>query len=610
MVVNDRPVKEFVWTADPALETTSGIDHRKTFPLEDHPIDEYRPLRVAIIGAGLSGTTAGALLPAKVPNIDLTIYEKNSDIGGTWYENIYPGVRCDVPANVYQSTFAPKTQWSEEFAQGAEIRDYWQKLARDHGVYYRTKLEQKIEKAEWSDDTNLWSLDITDLKTGTTYRETYEFVITAIGLFNSWRFPNYPGIDTFKGHLRHSSNWDPNFDPSGKRVAVIGNGASGIQVVPELQKVAKHLDHYARSKTWIAGSIGGRDRQVGRMLFSEEQLKEFEDPVKYLEFRKALESTYWRRFGDVMKDSEANIKLRDQFTNIMGQRLNKKPEILDLVVPEFSPHCRRLTPGPGYLEALTEENVGYITNPIKRVTETGIETEDGVHREVDAIICSTGAKVDFAPPFPIVARGVDLSKAWTPGGKFGFPYTYIGIATPGFPNLGFLHGKLFETDQTREYIANRISAGPNAAGWSGTVPHNDENQSTYIARLLRKIASQGVLTAEPLKEAADDFIAYADSFFPRTVLSENCSSWANGRRPGGRIHGLWPGSAAHVTFARRSPRWEDWKWTLRSQTGNRFAYFGNGWTTKELDPNADITPYLKKPEEIDLRDYHESWWEL
>ena len=155
-----------------------------------------------------------------------------------------------------------------------------------------------------------------------------------------------------------------------------------------------------------------------------------------------------------------------------------------------------------------------------------------------------------------------------------------------------------------------LITGPNASGWSGTVPHSDENQITYIARLLRKIASQGIRTAQPSKAASDDFSAYTEAFFPRTVLSENCSSWSNGRRPGGRIHGLWPGSAAHVNFARREPRWEDWEWSVWSETGNRFAYFGNGWTGKEGDKEADVTPYLKKPEEIDLRDYHESWWDL
>ena len=447
MVANEqlkKDVRDRLWTSVPVVNGNPDQQSRprQVFELEDHPIDTYRPLNVAVVGAGLSGTTAGVFLPAKVPNIKLTIYEKNADIGGTWYENIYPGVRCDVPANVYQSTYWPKTQWTEEFAQGREIRDYWQSLAREHGVYDYTRFNQKVEQAEWLDAESQWRLTIKDLKTGEITEQSYDFVITAIGLFNNWRLPAYPGIDTFKGHLRHSSNWDPNFDPTGKNVAVIGNGASGIQVVPEIQKTAKHLDHYARSKTWIAGSIGGRDRQAGPMYFSEEKLKEFEDSDAYLNYRKELESTYWRRFKDIYKDSEANSTLREQFKGLMAKRLEDKPELLDDLVPEFSPHCRRLTPGPGYLEALTKDNVSFIQTPIKRITKTGIETEDGVHREVDAIICSTGAKVDFTPSFSIISGGIDLSKAWAPDGHWGFPYTYLGVATPGFPNLGFVHGML------------------------------------------------------------------------------------------------------------------------------------------------------------------------
>ena len=443
-------IRERLWRSTAVVNGTPYKQKRDNgFKLEEHPIDQYRSLRVAVIGAGISGTDAGVLLPAKVPGIQLTIYEKNSDIGGTWAENIYPGVRCDVPAHAYQSTFSPNTQWSEEFAQGAEIRDYWRDFGKRHGVYRYTKFNTRVERAEWIEEKSSWKLTVKDLVSGEVSEQSFDFLLTAIGLFNDWKFPDYPGLEDYKGHLRHSSNWDPNFDPTGKRIAVIGNGASGIQVVPELQKVASHLDHYARSRTWIAGSLGGRDRQVGPMLFSKTQLKEFEDPDVYLAYRKALESTYWRRFGDILKDSESNTKAREQFKELMGIRLADKPELLDEIIPDFSPHCRRLTPGPGYLEALTKKNVVFIRTPIKRFTETGIETEDGVHREVDAIICSTGAKVDFAPSFPIVSGDLDLAKAWTPTGHWGFPYSYLGIATPGFPNLAFIHGENLLCNESR-----------------------------------------------------------------------------------------------------------------------------------------------------------------
>lgn len=139
--------------------------------------------------------------------------------------------------------------------------------------------------------------------------------------------------------------------------------------------------------------------------------------------------------------------------------------------------------------------------------------------------------------------------------------------------------------------------------------HAAETQVAYIAKILRKVANQDIATIAPQKQAADDFLEYCDAFFPRTVLSENCSSWANGGRPGGRIHGMWPGSAAHVTWVRREPRWEDFDYTY-VRTKNRFAWLGNGRREREADPESDATPYLKVAGSVDLRDYHESWWDL
>lgn len=204
-----------------------------------------------------------------------------------------------------------------------------------------------MKRAEWNRQEKQWVLDVHDTERDTELQHRFDFVITAIGHFNAFKLPDYPGIDTYQGHLRHSSNWDPNFSPTGKNVAVIGNGASGVQIVPELQKVVKRLDHYARSKTWIAGSLGGRDRQAEPMYFSKEQLKSFEDPETYLKYRKELENTYWHRFGAIIKDSKENVDAKQEFTLLMERRLTEKPELLQKLIPDFSPHCRRLTPGPG-----------------------------------------------------------------------------------------------------------------------------------------------------------------------------------------------------------------------------------------------------------------------
>lgn len=419
----------------------------------------------------------------------------------------------------------------------------------------------------------------------------FDFVLPAIGRFNAWRLPDYPGINEYTGHLRHTSNWDPSFDPSNKSIAVIGNGASGIQVVPNLQRVAKHIDHYARNKTWIAGSWAGDERTFEAQPYSQEEIHSFEDPIVYSKFRKELEDKYWRRFRGTIRGSAENIGMREDFIKIMAERLKKKPELLENMIPDFSPNCRRLTPGPGYLEALTEENVDFIQTPIKCFTKTGIETSDGTHREVDAVFCATGANIDFVPPFSIRAGGVDLRSAWRQDGKIGWPRTYLGLAAPSFPNLLFI-------------------AGPHGSGPSGTVPHSVENQLTYYAKIMRKVSTQGIKSIAPSERAVDDFVEYLDAFFASTVLSDHCSSWANGGRPGGRIHGVWPGSAAQLTQIRREPRWEDWEYEYLSESGNRFAYFGKGWTEKETLADSDITSYLRNPTSIDLRDLHESWWDL
>ncbi|KAK4226301.1 hypothetical protein QBC38DRAFT_537279 [Podospora fimiseda] len=502
--------------------------------LVDRFIDEPRALKVAVIGGGLAGINAGILLLAKVPNINLTIYEKNEDFGGTWLENVYPGVRCDIPSHVYQSTFSPKTDWSDQFAPGAQIRDYWQSLARKYDLYRLAKFSTRVDSLSWNSSTSLWEITLTNLLTNTTSIETADFVLTAIGRFNAWKLPSYPGIDTvYKGHLRHASHWDDSFDPTNKRVAVIGNGASGIQLVATLQKSVAQLDHYARNKTWIAGSWAGDERTLGPQPYTQEQKDLFaKDPEAYLAFRKKLEDKYWRRFGAFFRGSPLNSDLRERFIEIMRKRLAKKPELLEHIVPDFSPNCRRLTPGPGYLEAITEDNVEYIRDPISHFTEQGIVTKDGKERKVDAVFCATGANVDMVTPFPIRGQnGIDLRELWDPElsskDGYGFPYTYLGLATPGFPNLLFIHG-------------------PHGTGPSGTVPHSVENQIVMFAKILRKVSREGIKSMQPSKKAADEFVEYSDAFFGATVLSDNCSSLCNLAAPGiwGAMNSLGAGGAA------------------------------------------------------------------
>ena len=429
-----------------------------------------------------------------------------------------------------------------------------------------------------------------------TYIEELDIVINAIGHFNAWRLPDYPGINEYKGTLFHSSNWDHSVDLKNKRIALIGNGASGLQVLPSVQPIAAHVDHYARNRTWIADSFGVTGvRRLEPNLFPEEQRESFKDPQTYLEYRRGVEKGYFQRFGAIFKDSPENQQQRDQWSELMLRRVSDKPDLSDKIIPDFPPNCRRPTPGPGYLEALTKENVSFIQTRISHFTETGIVTADGESRDVDVVICSTGANRDHAPPFPITANGYNLQTDWQHSGRWGFPYTYLGVATPYFPNFLWL-------------------GGPYSSGHSGTVPNAVENQVTYVAKVLRKVRGQGIRTIVPSKAAADDFVQFCDAFYPRTVWSANCSSWYNGGRPGGRVHGLFPGSATLVNIVRREPRWEDFEYTYDNGSGNRFAWLGNGWSKRELaakeGEEVELTPHLQLPEEIDLRVHLEGWWDV
>lgn len=202
-------------------------------------------------------------------------------------------------------------------------------------------------------------------------------------------------------------------------MAVIRDCASGIQVVPNLQRIGAHIDHYVRNKTWIAGSWAGDEGIFDTQPYLKEELQSFGDTRTYLRFRKALGDKCWRRFSWTLRGSKENYKMRDRLIEIMKERLKKKPELLETMTPDFNPNRRRLTPGPGYLEALAEEIVDFVQTPIKRFTKTAIETVAGVHRDVDATFCATGSNVDFVPAFTIEAYGVDLNTVWQHDGEVG-----------------------------------------------------------------------------------------------------------------------------------------------------------------------------------------------
>ena len=254
--------------------------------------------------------------------------------------------------------------------------------------------------------------------------------------------------------------------------------------------------------------------------------------------------------------------------NNMKTKLAKKPEIFDAMVPAWLPGCRRLTPGPGYLEALVEDNVEFITNPIVTITEQGILTADGKERKVDAIVCATGFDTSHTPRYPTIGRnGVTLEDHWKET-----PTAYMSLATANFPNL-FIVG------------------GPNSATGGGSLLIIFESVISYIVQCIQKLQREKLLSMEISPAAEKAWNDYCDAYFPGTVHVSTCRSWYKGGKEDGRVVGLWPGSSNHANRTLKHPRWEDWVYRYRDPSDGLLGWLGDGWT--EADRNGgDTSSYL------------------
>ncbi|GAA5925144.1 flavin-containing monooxygenase [Sporobolomyces koalae] len=565
---------------DPSTGLPKGINTSE-FKLEDYPIDNaHRRLKIAMIGAGFSGIIAGIRIDQRLKNVDLQIYEKNHQVGGTWFENSYPGLACDIPAHCYSLTFAPNYNWTKFYAPGPEIRQYLEDVAAKYRLDRFIKYLHKLTRAEWNEETAQWSLSF-DLmneagdKIGEKV-ETADVVLQGMGGLSRWDWPSIPGIHDFKGKKLHSAAYTEGAEEQkGKTVAVIGSGSSSIQIVPALQPHATRVDNYVRGSTWIAAPFASsqllaRQPNGSNHVFSEEEKKFWsENPEEYHKFRKSMEKELNSVHGVTMKGSELQLGAVEAFRELMVKKLEKKPHIAEKLIPTFPVACRRLTPGPGYLEALVEDNVDFISNPIKRITETGIETADGNHREYDTIVTATGFDTSYRPRIPIIGRnGSNVQDLWG-----DVPKHYLSMAIgPDHPNF---------------FVIN----GPNSSLGSGSLLVMFEREVDYVVQCIAKMQRENYKTMAAKQEAVDDFMTYIETYFKKTVYSEKCRSWYKKGLEEGPVVALWPGSCLHAIKTLKYPRWEDFDFTSSSPQQNRFGWLGDGWTLEEKEGGEGDTAF-------------------
>ncbi|KAL4794375.1 hypothetical protein BDV19DRAFT_390214 [Aspergillus venezuelensis] len=530
--------------------------------VEDRSIDATRPMRVVVIGSGISGIIASIRLRQRIGKLDLCVYEKNEDIGGTWLENRYPGCACDIPAHTYQATFEPNKEWSTFYAAAPEIHKYWKHVSDKYGCEKYIKFKHQVCGATWDNVRSKWTLQVKNLDSDEIIEDQCDIVVSASGALNEWKWPEIEGLHDFKGKLMHSAKWDESYDYSDKKVAVIGNGSSGIQIVPGMLPKVAHLDHYIRGRTWLSPTfarehVDKRNSELENFSFTPEEIDSFKkDHSVYQKFRKEIETELQSVHGCTLVGSPEQVGATAFFTENMERRLRNKPELVKDLIPAFAPACRRLTPGPGYLEALTDDKVEVISSPIVKIVEDGVLTEDGKHHPTDVVVCATGFNTTFTPRFPIVGKdGVSLSKRWETT-----PENYLSLAVDGFPN----------------YF---VCLGPNAALGEGNLLLLIEKEIDYITYCLVKMQRDNIRSMNVRKEAVEMFTKHCDQYFSRTVFGMECRSWYKGGSLNGRVTALWPGSSLHAMKALASPRWEDYTYEYVNDNPN--GWIGDGWAEDE-----------------------------
>lgn len=446
-----------------------------------------RDPRIVIIGAGMAGiATAVTLKKAGFEN--LTILEKGSDVGGVWHWNHYPGLTCDVPSNLYQFSFAPKPDWTHVFASGPEIQRYHRDVVEQFGLGVHLRLNTEVVAAVFG--AGVWTVTV-----GGGEKLEADFVLAATGVLHHPFTPDIPGLEDFTGDVVHTARWDDSLKTDGKRIAVIGTGSTGVQVLAALQPKAAHITQFARTPQWVMWAPMGlrQPRLVSQVLKIVPKLNEvgaallqrtnlLADITTRPSWRRRLVQDYARRALRVQVGDKA---LRERLT------------------PDYEPLCKRQVLSGSYYRALQERNAELVTEAITEVTRDGIRTADGREHRLDLIVLATGFQAhNYLRPMDLRGRGgLTIDDAWDKG-----PRAYRMTAIPGFPNLFTV-------------------LGPNSPTGSISLQYSAELTARYIVQWLRRFNDGEFDTVEVTEDATTRFNDdVADALGP-TVWNTGCNSW-------------------------------------------------------------------------------------
>ena len=488
----------------------------------NEPACFMRPPRIvkdvdtAIIGTGFAGLGAAIRLLQEGVD-DFVVFERSDDVGGVWRENQYPGCACDTASHLYSFSFAPKPDWSRRFAKRDEIFGYLRDCADRFGVRPHIRFGHTVHRAAWDDDTMRWRIDTSE----GTY--TARSLVSGVGAHSQPRVPDLPGQERFEGEAFHSANWPDGFDPGGRRVAVIGTGASAVQIVPALQPRVEHLTVFQRTPAWVVPHGDGMIPPSVHRLF--ERVPGLLQLWRYVlhTIREASGWLFW---------NPRVARLVEPFVRYWMRRQIPDPDLRDLLTPEYRLGCKRILHSDDYYAALTRPNVTVVDGAAREVHAEAVSGPgaDKLHEAdlhaVDVIVYCTGFQSTEMPFSRCVfgREGRSLDEAWE-----GSPRAHLGTTVSGFPNLFLLRG-------------------PNTGLGHNSILPMIEAQIEHVLGALRYLEASGAVAVEPRKAAQERFVRQVDQWSEGTVWKDGgCDSWYLDES--GRNAVLWPRSVG--AFRRR-----------------------------------------------------------
>jgi cation diffusion facilitator CzcD-associated flavoprotein CzcO len=481
--------------------------------------DMKKQLDIAIFGAGVSGLCTAIQL--KKAGIDsFTIFEKSHAVGGTWNDNTYPGASCDVPSHLYSFSFEPNPDWSRAFSPQPEIQRYLLGCAEKYGILPHIRFGTEVASATFDESSSKWRI-----RTTAGEEILADAIVSGMGQLNRPHLPDIPGLADFEGTSFHSARWNHDCDFTGKEVAVIGNGASAIQFIPEIAKTAAKVAIYQRSANWI---IPRNDR-----AFASAERERFRRNPWLV---RALRSFIWFmleiRFFAFIRESWFSKRMTKIATDYLHEVI-QDAALRAKLTPDYAIGCKRILISDDYYQALVRPNVEVVTEPIARIERDGVATADGRRRRADVLIHATGFETTtFLAPLVIEGRrGQKLDHLWRDGAE-----GYLGICVPGFPNFFMLYG-------------------PNTNLGHNSIIFMIECQVNYVVRCLQELARRSARFMDVRSDVTERFNVDLQRKLAKTAWVAGCASWY--KTDSGKVVNNWSGFTTDYWLRTRRPRAAD-----------------------------------------------------